>query len=330
MARDPQSPVLQASGLSVEFVGQTGHIAVVRDVELTLRPDETLAIVGESGSGKTVTLLAILGLHPPTRSCVVATTLRVCGVDILTAKPKQLQDLRGNRAAIVWQDPLTALNPYLTIGTQLAEVLVIHKQFSKADALDQAALLLGQVGLKDAGSILRQYPHEMSGGMRQRIGVAMALLCQPELLLADEPTTALDVTIQAQVLQVLADQRARTKLSLLLVTHDLGVVAALADRVAVMYGGQIVEQGTATAIFEDPRHPYTQALLASLPARQKRHGRLASLPGLAPPPQECLAGCAFAPRCAQAVAACRQFSPQLRAFASDRAVRCTVAWEGIG
>jgi oligopeptide transport system ATP-binding protein len=271
-------------------------VRAVRGVDLDIRPREFIGIVGESGSGKSQLLLALLGLSAP--GAIVSGSIRHGGAELVGASTAALNRVRGNRVSMVFQDPMTALNPYLTIGTQIAEVLQLHRGLRRRAALTRAAELLDAVHMAEARRRLRQYPHELSGGMRQRVMIAMALACEPEILLADEPTTALDVTVQAQILALLRELRMRLGTAVVLVTHDLGVVAELADRVAVMYAGRFVEEGPVDTLFHASRHPYTQALQRSIPRVDVAlPARMASIAGNPPDPARLPAGCAFAPRC---------------------------------
>jgi peptide/nickel transport system ATP-binding protein len=321
--------LLEVAGLSVELAG-TPKVRPVQDVSFHLFPGETLCIVGESGCGKSLTALALMGLLPRgmTRH---AGRLRLLGEDLLAASEPRLSELRGDRMAMIFQDPMTALNPVLTVGEQLSEVWQRHRSAKRSGrrkaGRDRALELLELVGVPEAEIRLRQYPHQLSGGLRQRIGIAMALMCDPALLIADEPTTALDVTIQAQTLRVLADLRRRFGAAMVFVTHDLGVVARIADRVAVMYAGQIVETAPVGALFARPLHPYTQGLLGALavPGRQRPRERLPTIPGAVPPPTDRVSACLFAGRCPRMAAACVAAPVALRDVAPGHAVRCVLA-----
>ncbi len=295
-------------------------VTVLDGVSLSVAAGESLGLVGESGSGKSQTALAILGLLPA--SAEVSGSIRFDGQALLGMGRRQLDRLRGNRIAMIFQDPMTSLNPVLSIGLQLAEVLEVHRGASRAAAWAEAARMLDAVRIPDARQRLAQYPHELSGGQRQRVMIAMALLCRPQLLIADEPTTALDVTVQAQVLSLLDELRTELGLALLLITHDLGVVAGHCDRMAVMYAGRIVEAGTTTALLARPAHPYTAALLTSRPTLTgPRPLRLPAIPGQPPDPACRPPGCAFAPRCGLALPACAE-QPPLRSLADGRAGAC--------
>jgi len=318
------APILRIAGLHVTFPSDRGALHAVDGVDLEVRRGECLGVVGESGSGKTVTFLATLGLLPPPAE-IEADVLSWQGTDLRHLSQAAWRSLRGRDIALTMQDALTALNPALTIGTQITEVLQAHTDLTSAAARrTRAAELLRLVGIADPLRQLRAYPHELSGGMRQRAMIAVALACGPKLLIADEPTTALDVTVQAQVLELLDSLRAQLQLSLVLITHNLGVVAAHCDRVAVMYAGQVVETGPTEQVIAAPLHPYTAGLLACLPRLDRLDAPLAPIAGRVPdlshPPQ----GCRFAPRCAARTDGCEQ-SQAMRALRPDRAARCHLA-----
>jgi len=315
-------PLLEIDHLQVNFILRGGVVEAVRDVSLEVRPGESVALVGESGSGKSVTAMTAMGLLKlPGR--VVGGDVRWGGRTLLgPAGRDELRRVRGRELAIVFQDPMTSLNPTFTVGTQIVEVLRTHLEMTRKQARQRAADLLDLVGISSPWQRLGQHPHEFSGGMRQRALIAMALACEPKMLIADEPTTALDVTIQAQILELIADIQQRLRLAVLLITHDLGVVAGLCQRMAVMYAGRIVESGAIDDMFADPKHPYTQGLLASTPALDSVERRLTGIPGtppnlIAPPP-----GCAFAARCAHAMPRCTADEPRLSAYGADRRVAC--------
>jgi peptide/nickel transport system ATP-binding protein len=293
----PGEPLLAVEHLRVGFRTEQGVIHAVDDVSFELARSEIVGIVGESGSGKSVTAMTIMGL---TRSpnAIISGRAVLDGLDLVSAPESQLQRVRGKRVAMIFQDPMTALNPVHTIGAQLVEQIRAHESISKKAAHARAVDILDRVGIPRAAERFRSYPHEFSGGMRQRVMIAMALSCSPEVLIADEPTTALDVTIQAQILEEIATLRAETGVGVLLITHDLGVIADVADRVVVMYAGRVVEQGTLDEIFYDPLHPYTWGLLGSVPRVDKeRPSRLPTVPGSPPSLLSTSAGCHFAPRC---------------------------------
>ncbi len=305
-------PLLQVRDLRVEFVGRNRVVRAVRGLSYDISPGETLAIVGESGSGKSVSALTLLGLLPPRTSRVPSGSAMFEGRDLLALSPADLEAVRGARIALVFQDPLSSLNPVLTIERQITEVLERHTQLTGPQCRERAIQLLRLVGIPDAERRLRDYPHQYSGGMRQRAMIAIALSCQPALLIADEPTTALDVTIQAQILELISRLRSELGMSVLLITHDLGIVAGLADRVAVMYAGRVVETGPTEQVLADPAHPYTAGLLRSLPRLDvSRSGPLTPIEGAPPDLSADLVGCPFAPRCAWRVARCWSDDPAL-------------------
>jgi peptide/nickel transport system ATP-binding protein len=307
---DQAEAVLEVEGLSVDIATPRGPLRAVRDVSFAVARGETLCIVGESGCGKSITSLAVMSLlqAAATRR---AKKLALLGEDLLNATPKRVNALRGNRMAMIFQEPMTALNPAYTIGNQLIEVYLQHRGGGEAKARERAIELLGKVGIASAAERLGQYPHQLSGGLRQRVMIAMALMCGPELLIADEPSTALDVTIQAQILRLLADLQKDLGIAMVLITHDLGVVARIAHRVAVMYAGEIVEEGTAERIFASPRHPYTRGLLSCIPVpgRIERGGRLGTIAGVVPSLVGEIRGCSFRERCACTRAECEAAVP---------------------
>ncbi|AKU90436.1 ABC transporter ATP-binding protein [Vulgatibacter incomptus] len=318
--------VLRVKNLHVQYAVDGGVAKAVDGVSLELPRGKTLAVVGESGSGKSQTMYGILGLVPRPPGKVFGDGAWFEGEDLLTASEKRLRALRGDRIAMIFQDPMTALNPFLTVERQLTEVLEVHKGVSRKAARGEALDMLRRVGIPDPERRIDQYPHQFSGGMRQRVMIAMALLCRPALLVADEPTTALDVTIQAQILELLRTLQAELGSSTILITHDLGVVAGNADYVAVMYAGRVVERGTAEEIFRDPRHPYTQGLLASVPrldAAQKE--LLVPIAGQPPDPTRLPSGCPFRSRCDRASDRCAQAYPEVRTVGEGREVACWAA-----
>ena len=315
-------PVLELEELAVEFSVDDGVVHAVNGVSVHVDPGETLAIVGESGSGKTVAALAVMGLIPPPGR-IVGGDVRLLGRALVGLREREYRKLRGADIAMIFQDPLSSLNPAFRVGDQIAEALTVHGALSKRAARQRATELLDLVGIPQPEVRVRYFPHQLSGGMRQRAMIAMAIANSPKLLIADEPTTALDVTVQAQVLEVLRAAQREVDAALLLITHDLGIVAGTADRVAVMYAGRIVEDAGVDELFTTPRHPYTRALLASLPRVDAREGeRLQVIPGVPPNPLALPDGCAFAPRCAFVVDACRDEVPALRAIEDGRLVRC--------
>lgn len=302
--------VLEVGGLSVTIRTPAGPLHAVRDISFDVRRGETVCLVGESGCGKSMTSLAIMGLLPSTATRT-ARRLVFNGTDLTRASRRDINALRGNRMAMIFQEPMTALNPAWTIGDQLIEVHRRHKRSSYAEARDRAIDLLAKVGIASPAQRLNQYPHQLSGGLRQRVMIAMALMCSPDLLIADEPTTALDVTIQAQILRLLAGLQRELGIALLLITHDLGVVARIADRVHVMYAGAIVESATTQELFTQPRHPYTRGLLSCLPRPGVTGAgtRLGTIPGTVPSLIGGIQGCAFRTRCGHAQAKCAEIVP---------------------
>ncbi|WP_231755356.1 ABC transporter ATP-binding protein [Bordetella sp. N] len=333
--------VLDVRGLAVEIPTTNGLLRPVRGVDLSVAAGETLAIVGESGCGKSLTSLAIMGLLPR-HARVTAQTIALKGATLQGLSDRDWRKLRGNRMAMIFQDPMTALDPCYRIGDQMVEVLRQHRKVSRADAIARCLSLLRQVGISSPEQRLEQYPHQLSGGLRQRVMIAMALSCEPELIIADEPTTALDVTIQAQILHLLARIQRETGIGLVLITHDLGVVAGIADRVAVMYGGQVVETGSCMDVLTRPLHPYTEGLLRSIPVpgATRRGELLGYIPGVVPRQTGELTRCGFMERCPYANAACAAGPVALRVAAVDGAgrqaphvdhtVRCVLPLDGSG
>ncbi len=286
--------------LRTYFHTRNGVVRAVDDVSLSMERGETLGIVGESGSGKSVTMYSLLGLVPTPPGRIEEGTALFDGVDLLSASPETLRSLRGKRIAMIFQDPMTALNPYMRIGAQVMEPLRVHEGCSQKEARRRAVAMLRQVGIQDAAARMERYPHEFSGGMRQRVMIAMALITRPDVLIADEPTTALDVTVQTQVLELIRDRQRELGMAVILVTHNLGVVAGACERVLVMYAGRVLESGPVRGIFHDSRHPYTQALMKSMPSLTSAAGTLFNIPGQPPDLIQSITGCPFAPRCHQA------------------------------
>ncbi len=320
-------PALALDTLRTEFRLGGAWRPAVDGVSFDLAEGETLALVGESGCGKSVTALSIMGLLPE-RAARVSGSARVGGVDVVSCSRRQLERLRGDTVAMVFQDPMTGLNPVMPIGAQVAESLLVHRGLSRKAARQAAIAVLDEVKIPSASQRYGDYPHQFSGGMRQRVMIALAVACNPAVLLADEPTTALDVTIQAQVLGLLADLKARHGMAMLFITHNLGVVAQITDRVAIMYAGQIVEQAPVAAIFARPAHPYTSALFAAIPRMDRPTADLAAIPGRVPPLTAMPPGCRFQPRCPAARPGCEQPQRLLDA-APGHLVRCHVA-TGMG
>jgi len=312
-------PLLEVEDLRIDFLTDAGWVRVVEDVSFVIEAGETLGLVGESGSGKSVTAMSLMRLVPEPPGRVAAAGIRFDGKNLLDLDADALRAVRGNDIAMVFQESMTSLNPAFTIGDQIAEAARRHLGLGRRAALERAAEMLEVVGIPDPRARVRHFPHEFSGGMRQRAAIAMALVCEPRLLIADEPTTALDVTVQAQVLELLRDLQQRFGMAVLFITHNLGVVADLCDRVAVMYAGQLVESADVHALFEAPGHPYTEGLLRAMPQLGRRGEALAVVPGVPPRPAAMPAGCRFHPRCPYATEACRSRAPALRRLAGDGA-----------
>ena len=313
-------PVLDVRDLSIRFRGQP--VDLIDGVSFSIERGKTLCLVGESGCGKSVTSLAIMGLLPKRAASVTQGAVRFDGRDMLDLPEPQIEDLRGNRMAMIFQEPMTSLNPAFTVGHQVAEAVRRHKGCTPAEARDRALEMFRKVRMPAAERRLDDYTHQMSGGMRQRVMIAMALANDPELLIADEPTTALDVTIQAQILDLMRELQDDTGAALLMITHDLGVVAEIADDVAVMYAGRIVESGPVARIFDEPQHPYTLGLMGSMPAIAGRQGRLLTIPGAVPLPAAMPQGCRFASRCPFVQDACRAARPGLSDMGGGQRVAC--------
>ncbi|PIK83075.1 dipeptide/oligopeptide/nickel ABC transporter ATP-binding protein [Raoultella ornithinolytica] len=305
------APLITFRQLSVSFAAEKQRVRAVQEVSFAIYAGQTVGIVGESGCGKSVTAMALMGLLPPHAARIDSGEILFDGQDLLRLKANPMADLRGNQLAMIFQEPMTALNPVLTIGEQLCEPLIRHRGETPKAAWLHATRLISEVGLARADSLMNSYPHQLSGGMLQRVMIAMALSCQPKLLIADEPTTALDVTVQAQILRLLRDRAQSRRMAMLLITHDLGVIAQMAEQVVVMYAGRVVESGPTAEILRHPQHPYTQGLIASRPVPGERRRRLYSIPGQVPDLAALPAGCAFADRCQRASAVCRQSLPPL-------------------
>jgi len=314
-------PTLAIDSLSIHFTLSGARVPAVRDVSLSVAPGECIGIVGESGSGKTQVFMAAMGLLA--KNALAAGSIRFEGRELLAMPPAMLNEVRGSKLSMIFQDPMMSLTPHLTIGTQLAEVLVCHAQMSWQDAEQSAQRMLERVRVPEAKRRLRQYPHELSGGMRQRVLIGMSLLCGPSLVIADEPTSALDVTVQAQIIDLLRSMRQEFGTAIALISHDLGVVAGLADRVLVMYAGRIVESAMTAELLRQPRHPYTAELLNCVPDLSRpRLTRMPSLPGQPPDPASPITGCAFAARCRHAAERCRTERPPLQDMAGAAQVAC--------
>ena len=319
--------LLSVRDLKVNFRGDDELARAVEGVSFDVGREETVCLVGESGCGKTVTALSILGLIPCPPGEIAGGKILFDGQNLLDFNEEQMQTIRGNHIAMVFQEPLTSLNPVFTIGDQIGEAIEIHQSLAQDALLSRCVQLLTDVGIPAAEERINDYPHQLSGGQRQRVMIAMALACNPELVIADEPTTALDVTVQAQILKLFNSLQVKHSMSVLYITHDLGVVGKIADRVCVMYAGMIAEQGIKNAVLESPQHPYTRALLASVPNRSKRGKRLYSIAGNVPNPAYKPQGCPFHPRCSHAIDRCRREYPDLCDYGGGHLARCPVLFE---
>ncbi len=320
---DSTATILDVANLKTVFNTRDGAVHAVNGVSFSLAPGELLGIVGESGSGKSVTMMSLMELLPSPPAEIVSGEITIDGEDVRAMTQEQMRALRGGKVGFIFQDPMTSLNPVFTVGFQLMEPLREHLGMSKSEARIRAAELLELVGIPDATSRLRDYPHQFSGGMRQRVMIAIALSCDPKVLIADEPTTALDVTIQAQILELIRELRQKMGMAIIWITHDLGVIAGIADRVAVMYAGQIVEHAEVKELFRNPQHPYTRALLETLPkADGERDERLRSIDGQPPNMNAAPTSCEFAPRCVHAFDRCRAENPQRINVSEDHDVAC--------
>ncbi|MEK3915755.1 ABC transporter ATP-binding protein [Paenibacillus sp. FSL H7-0331] len=316
------SVLLEVEGLKTEFLTRNGSVRVVDGVDFVLRKGETLGVVGESGCGKSVTSMSIMGLLPKGQGRIAGGDVRFHGKSLLSLSSREMRQVRGNRIAMIFQDPMTSLNPVFKIGSQIAEALRFHLSISRKEAWSQAVDMLTKVGIPRPERIAQEYPHQLSGGMRQRVMIAIAMACNPEVLIADEPTTALDVTIQAQILDLMRDLQKEQGTAIMLITHDLGVVAESCQRVVVMYAGQVVEEAEVRTLFKHPRHPYTKGLLASLPQLAGERKRLDPIVGSVPNLGEMPEGCRFAPRCSYRTEACVQIEPDLIQFEQGHKCRC--------
>jgi len=321
--------LLNIEHLSTHFHTDDGIVKAVDDVSLRVRQGETVCIVGESGCGKSITAMSIMGLVEGPTGKVVNGKIALQGKDLLTLNKHQFREIRGNDIAMIFQEPMSSLNPVLKIGEQISEPLIVHQRMSKKAAWKRAIELIEQVGISRPEQIADCYPHELSGGMLQRVMIAIAISCGPKLLIADEPTTALDVTIQAQILDLLRKFKEESNMSLLLITHDLGVVAEMADYVIVMYAGKIVEEGDVVELFDQPKHPYTRGLLKSKPIINQRQDELYSIPGQVPNPLELTPSCYFHDRCEHCMAICRTEEPTMKAVGDRQRVACWLYEEAI-
>jgi oligopeptide/dipeptide ABC transporter ATP-binding protein len=319
--------LLSVDDLKVYFRGEDSLARAVDGVSYEIRQEETVCLVGESGCGKTVLALSILGLIPQPPGEIAGGSVMFNGKELLGRDDEDMQKIRGNQIAMIFQEPLTSLNPVFTIGDQIGEAIKIHQNIDDTEVHKRCIQLLSDVGIQSPEERINTYPHQLSGGQQQRVMIAMALACDPALVIADEPTTALDVTVQAQILKLLRSIQKKRSMSILYITHDLGVVANIADRIYVMYAGIIAEQGNRSHIFRQAQHPYTQALLASLPTRSKRGKRLHSIPGTVPNPAYKPQGCPFHPRCPHVVQRCREEYPGMCAYGNGHLARCPVLHE---
>jgi peptide/nickel transport system ATP-binding protein len=320
---DERKSVLQVKNLQTTFFTDSGEIPAVDHIDFHLKEGEVLGIVGESGCGKSVTSLSIMGLVPSPPGKIVGGEILFNDHDLLKMSEAEMRHVRGNDIAMIFQEPMTSLNPLFTIGNQLIEAVLIHnKKWSKKKATERAIEMLKLVGLPRASDLMKDYPHQLSGGMRQRVMIAMALVCDPTVLIADEPTTALDVTIQAQILKLMKELNTRLNTAVLLITHDLGVVAETCERVIVMYSGQIIEEASVKTIFENPEHPYTKGLIQSVPDIRYKKERLYSIAGNVPRPGTIERGCRFAARCEFAFERCQQENPELYETSAAHQTRC--------
>jgi peptide/nickel transport system ATP-binding protein len=317
-------PILRVENLCVEFKTRAGTARVLDGVDLTLAQGETLGIVGESGCGKSMTALSIMRLVPTPPGRIVAGSISLRGEQLLSSSDQRMRALRGNRISMIFQEPMTSLNPVFTIGDQIAEAVRLHEPLSAAAAALKAVEMLRVVRIPDPEQRVHDYPHQLSGGMRQRVMIAMALACKPDVLIADEPTTALDVTVQAQIFDLLSDLKQQNGTSIILITHNIGAIAEMADRVAVMYAGRKVEEGPVAEVLANPKHPYTRGLIACVPHLHdgEMDADLAEIPGMVPSILKLGTGCAFAPRCADAMDRCRSEQPPVTSISATHTIRC--------
>jgi len=321
-----KAPLLEVRSLSVRFLTDEGTVQAVENVSLEIYPGEILGLVGESGCGKSVTALSILKLIPTPPGQISNGQALFRGKDLLSLNEKEMEKVRGNEVAMIFQEPMTSLNPVFTVGQQIMEALIFHQGLEKGEARKQAIEMLDRVKIPSPRTRVDAYPHQLSGGMRQRVMIAMALSCQPDLLIADEPTTALDVTIQAEILGLLKEIQREMTMAVMLITHDLGVISEIADRVAVKYAGRIVEYGPIRSIFEEIRHPYTRGLLMSLPQLDEKKERLSAIPGQVADPMAPPQGCKFHPRCYLMIEDCKKEEPPLFRVNGDHLSRC-IRWK---
>jgi peptide/nickel transport system ATP-binding protein len=322
------APLLEIERLAISFPAEGGRVRVVDRVALSIAPGETVALVGESGCGKSVTALAIMRLVPKPGRIEPESRIRFDGRDLLALPVTEMRNLRGSRIGMIFQEPMTSLNPVTTVGSQVEEAIRLHTKLAPGEARNRVVELFGMVGIPDPAQRFDAYPHQLSGGLKQRVMIAMAMAMRPRLLICDEPTTALDATIRAQILELIRDLAATTGTAVLIITHDFGVVNAVADKVAVMYAGQIVEKGTRVELLSEPRHPYTQGLLRSIPRPEARGHRLEEIKGAVPRPGQWPAGCRFHTRCPQAFARCYVEEPVESRISPTQAAWCHLVEEG--
>lgn len=315
------TPALEVSNLSIGFEGDDGVVRVVEDINFSLQRGKTLSLVGESGCGKSLTAFALLQLLPPFGK-ILSGSVKLHGRELVGLSDQAMQKVRGGDISMIFQEPMSALNPVFKIGNQIAEALILHRDMERAEALEQSIALLEAVGIPDPGSRADNYPHQLSGGMRQRVMIAMALACEPEILIADEPTTALDVTIQAQILDLMHDLQEKLHTAILFISHDFGVVSRMADDIAVMYAGRIIEHGTSSDILLDAQHPYTRALLQTTPRMDRTLDRLPAISGRVPSPTNRPSGCCFRPRCPSAMEICQTERPRDTRLGAGHVAAC--------
>jgi len=326
--QDNAAPLLEIEDLHTHFDTLQGEVRSVNGVSLRVEAGQTVGVVGESGCGKSVTALSVMRLVPTPPGRFAAGAIRYRGTDLLQLSEPEMRKIRGNRISMIFQEPMTSLNPVLTVGRQIAETVMLHQQVGSREAMERATEMLRLVQIPEPQRRVNEYPHELSGGMRQRVMIALALACHPELLIADEPTTALDVTIQAQIIDLLRDLQRELGMGIVMITHDLGVVAECCDKVVVMYAGRKVEEASVYDLFDRPLHPYTRALMASMPSMSTHLARLTEIPGIVPSPYAPEPGCSFAPRCGFATDRCRSHEPQLTDQGDQHLVACFAVEEG--
>ncbi|MDF0726530.1 ABC transporter ATP-binding protein [Cytobacillus sp. S13-E01] len=317
-----KEPLLVVKELQTHFYGDSGVVKAVDGVTISVNKGETVGVVGESGCGKSVTSLSVMRLLKDTPGKIVGGSIEFEGENLLTKTEREMRKIRGNEIAMIFQEPMTSLNPVYKIGKQLEEAIVLHMKYDNKQAREHSVKMLQLVGIPRADEIVNEYPYQLSGGMRQRVMIAMAMACKPKLLIADEPTTALDVTIQAQILDLMRNLREESDTSIMLITHDLGVVAEMCDRVVVMYAGKVVEETDVFTMFENPKHPYTKGLIGSVPKLGQKADRLESIPGNVPNPSNLPKGCKFAPRCSEVMNVCLESEPELTSVEQSHTCRC--------